>query len=280
MNRKSRFLVALSAFALLGAATPSFAQEGRGASNRDLPGRIGTRVERGAEGPRDQGPRDQGPRDQGQRNFGQQGDGGQRDQVQRNDNQPRFQGNDQRGDDNRQFQAQNRQQATEEMRRRAIENRNAQNDNRGPGPGQRDFGNRGADNRNWNNNNNRPGDNRYGGWNGRDNYGTNYNRYEPNRRAYAAIPYGRYFGRSYGSIASRYYNRNYIYYGSRSWTSWNRPWRIGYALPYSMRCSQLPYDLYYELPPPPYGYDYVMCGYDILLVGYDSRIVIDAILPW
>ncbi|MES1203666.1 MAG: hypothetical protein ABUS57_19690 [Pseudomonadota bacterium] len=111
------------------------------------------------------------------------------------------------------------------------------------------------------------------GWNG----GWNDNR---DRRSYAAIPYGRYFGPSYGSIASRFYGRNYIYYGSRSWSSWDRPYRVGYILPPTLYCTQLPYDLYYDLPPPPYGYDYALCGRDILLVGLDSRLVIDAIVGW
>jgi hypothetical protein len=131
---------------------------------------------------------------------------------------------------------------------------------------------------NWrNNNNNRDrnwsGNNNNRGWNS----GWNDNR---DRRSYAAIPYGRYFGPSYGSIASRFYGRNYIYYGSRSWSSWDRPYRVGYILPPTLYCSELPYDLYYDLPPPPYGYDYALCGRDILLVGLDSRLVIDAIVGW
>jgi hypothetical protein len=40
----------------------------------------------------------------------------------------------------------------------------------------------------------------------------------------------------------------------------------------------VPYDLYYYLPPPPYGCDYVMVGGDILLVALDTRLVIDAMM--
>lgn len=133
--------------------------------------------------------------------------------------------------------------------------------------GNRNWGGNNNRDRNWGNNNNNRG------WNS----GWNDNR---DRRSYAAIPYGRYFGPSYGSIASRFYGRNYIYYGSRSWSSWDRPYRVGYILPPTLYCTQLPYDLYYDLPPPPYGYDYALCGRDILLVGLDSRLVIDAIVGW
>lgn len=155
----------------------------------------------------------------------------------------------------------------------------ANNGNRG-NDGARAFNNnRGGDNRNFTGNN-RAWDNR--GWSGNNgNRGGEY-RYRDNRerRSYAAIPYGRFFGPSYGSIVSRYYGRNYVYYGSRAWSSWDRPYRVGYLLPPSLYCSEVPDDLYYDLPPPPYGYDYALCGRDILLIGLDSRLVIDAIVGW
>ncbi len=147
---------------------------------------------------------------------------------------------------------------------RRFDNNNRPNDDR------RWAGNNNNDRR-WNDNNRRANN----GWN----HGWNDNR---NRRSYAAIPYGGYFGPSYGSIVSRYYGRNYVYYGSRpSWGGgWNRPYRVGYLLPPSLYCTAVPYDLYYDLPPPPYGYDYALCGRDILLVGLDSNLVIDAIVGW
>ena len=98
------------------------------------------------------------------------------------------------------------------------------------------------------------------------------------RRVYAAIPYGGYFGPSYGTVFSRYYGRDYVYYGARSWPVWRKPWRVGYALPPSLYCRPLPYDLYGEVQPPPYGYEYALCGDDVLLIDANSNIVVDALV--
>jgi hypothetical protein len=100
------------------------------------------------------------------------------------------------------------------------------------------------------------------------------------RRAYAAIPYGGYFGPSFGGVISRYYGRHFEFYGARAWPYWRRPYRIGYLLPPSLYCEPLPYDLYYELAPPPLGYDYALCDGDILLIAEDSGLVVDAIIGW
>jgi Ni/Co efflux regulator RcnB len=153
-----------------------------------------------------------------------------------------------------------------------------------------------GDRNGFNGNNNRySNDRRPGGNFGNNNYAGNrsgaysrnnwvrnndWARYDRRPRTSVNIRIGGFFGPSYGSIASRYYGHNYIYYSARNWTSWNRPWRIGYVLPPAMYCEPLPYDLYFDLPPPPIGYDYVMCDGDILIVGEDSGVVYDAILPY
>lgn len=113
-------------------------------------------------------------------------------------------------------------------------------------------------------------------WAGRNDWA----RYDQRNRTQLSVRFGSFFGPSYGSIASRFYGRNYIYYSSHSWNSWNRPWRIGYVLPPTMFCEPLPYDLYFDLPPPPWGYDYALCNGDILLIGTDTGVVYDAILPY
>jgi len=40
----------------------------------------------------------------------------------------------------------------------------------------------------------------------------------------------------------------------------------------------VPYDVYYYLPPPPYGCDYVMVGRDVLLISLASYLIIDALI--
>lgn len=100
----------------------------------------------------------------------------------------------------------------------------------------------------------------------------------PDRRwsDWRAIPYGRYFNQSYFTIVVGYFGN---YYYPWSYTGWHRPYRdyrVGYPLPYNTYWEEVPYDLYYDLPPPPYGCDYVMVGRDILLISLSSRVVIDA----
>jgi hypothetical protein len=180
-----------------------------------------------------------------------------------------------------------------------VQNQNRVGQNNGQQPNWRTDprANRGLDNRNFGGNDNRNnsggynnvprGPQNFGQYNSQNrNYSRNWNtrndwaRYDRRPRTQVNIRIGGFFGSSYGSIASRYYGQNYTWYGSRSWSSWNRPWRIGYVLPPAMYCEPLPYDLYFDLPPPPIGYDYIMCDGDILIVGEDSGVVYDAILPW
>lgn len=113
-------------------------------------------------------------------------------------------------------------------------------------------------------------------WAGRNDWA----RYDRRNRSQVTVRFGTFFGPSYGTIASRFYGRSYIYYSSHRWNSWNRPWRVGYVLPPTSFCEPLPYDLYFDLPPPPWGYDYALCDGDILLIGTDTGVVYDAILPY
>ncbi len=40
----------------------------------------------------------------------------------------------------------------------------------------------------------------------------------------------------------------------------------------------MPDDIYYYLPPPPYGCDYVMVDRDVLLISLTTRVILDALL--
>jgi Ni/Co efflux regulator RcnB len=53
---------------------------------------------------------------------------------------------------------------------------------------------------------------------------------------------------------------------------------VGYYLPDDIWWEPLPYDLYYRLPPAPYGCRYVMVDRDILIVAIASGIVLDALM--
>jgi hypothetical protein len=262
MTKKTSLLAASALFLALAGATPAFA--GAGAITAQ-PGAQQGQWQRGGDdnrgGRSDGGGQRQGGGDGGGQwqGGGNRGDGGgqrnwqqgQQAQPQGQGGQPNWQGGN-RGDGQRNWQGGGQRQGGQAWQ------------------GQR----RDDNNRNWGRDDGR----RYGGQSGGQWRNDNYRR-DDRRRAYTAVPYGGYFGRSYGSIATRYYGRNYVYYGSRSWSSWDRPWRVGYALPPRLYCSALPYELAYDLPPPPWGYDYILCGRDILLVN-DSRVVVDAILPW
>ena len=56
----------------------------------------------------------------------------------------------------------------------------------------------------------------------------------------------------------------------------DRDWRVGYVLPYDIYWEEIPYDLYYRLPPAPYGCRYIMVGRDILLIVVSTGMVLDA----
>ncbi|HRE45690.1 MAG TPA: RcnB family protein, partial [Terricaulis sp.] len=57
-----------------------------------------------------------------------------------------------------------------------------------------------------------------------------------------------------------------------------RVWGVGYALPHHLYWEPVPYDLYYRLPPAPYGCRYVMVDRDILLVVVATGVILDALM--
>lgn len=88
------------------------------------------------------------------------------------------------------------------------------------------------------------------------------------------VPHGSYFDHGYARILGGYY---------RWWSypSWHRPYRpyaVGYILPAYIDWYPLPDDLYYRLPPAPYGCRYILVNGDIVLIAVPSGLVLDALL--
>jgi len=92
------------------------------------------------------------------------------------------------------------------------------------------------------------------------------------------VRHGYYFDRGYTIIVHNYFGWNYNWWGYDGWRRPYRPWRVGYYLPDDIWWEPLPYDLYYRLPPAPYGCRYVMVDRDILIVAIASGIVLDALM--
>src|SRR5262249_50445231 len=93
------------------------------------------------------------------------------------------------------------------------------------------------------------------------------------------IRHGYYFDRGYASILSGYYGRDYYWWSYSGWQRPYRRWSVGYAMPSWLWWEPVPWDLYYRLPPAPYGCRYVYAdGGDILLVAIASGIILDALL--
>lgn len=91
------------------------------------------------------------------------------------------------------------------------------------------------------------------------------------------VPYGRYFDNSYARIVGGYYGGNYRWWSYPSWRRPYRPYAVGYVLPAYIDWYPVPYDLYYQLPPAPYGCRYILVDGDILLIGA-TGLVLDALL--
>lgn len=90
--------------------------------------------------------------------------------------------------------------------------------------------------------------------------------------------HGSYFDRGYVTIVHNYYGYNYHPWGYSGWRRPHRAWSVGYAFPYGYDWYPVPYDLYYQLPPAPYGCRYVMVDRDILLIAISTGIILDALL--
>lgn len=92
------------------------------------------------------------------------------------------------------------------------------------------------------------------------------------------VPHGRYFEGGYVTIVHNYYGWNYRWW---SYPGWRRPYRyyqVGFVLPPHIYWSPVPYDLYYRLPPAPYGCRYVLVERDILLITIATGVIIDALV--
>jgi hypothetical protein len=144
--------------------------------------------------------------------------------------------------------------------------------------GGRDWGQYGR--RDW-----RDDDNHRRDWD-RNRHDSRYDRYRNSHRDFDRPRYsdwrhvrnGYYFDRGYASIVHGYYGRNYYWWSYDGWRRPYRRWSVGYYMPAWLYWEPLPWDLYYRLPPAPYGCRYVYADGDILLVAIATGIIIDALL--
>ena len=90
--------------------------------------------------------------------------------------------------------------------------------------------------------------------------------------------HGYYFDYGYSQIVYGYYGRNYYWWSYDGWSRPYRRWSVGYVIPSWLYWEPLPWDLYYRLPPAPYGCRYVYADGDILLIAIASGIILDALM--
>lgn len=136
--------------------------------------------------------------------------------------------------------------------------------------------------RDWNGHN-RGSDWRRWDWN-RDHH--NYDRwrsshrdfYRPRYSDWRHVRHGYYFDDGYRSIVRLFFGSDYYWWSYPNWRRPYRPWRVGYYLPDSIWWEPVPYDLYWRLPPAPYGCRYIMVDRDILLISVVDGLILDALL--
>lgn len=92
------------------------------------------------------------------------------------------------------------------------------------------------------------------------------------------VRHGYYFDSGYSQIVYSYYGRRYYWWSYDGWSRPHRRWSVGYGIPSWLYWEPLPWDLYYRLPPAPYGCRYVYADGDILLVAIATGIILDALL--
>jgi len=107
---------------------------------------------------------------------------------------------------------------------------------------------------------------------------THHDFHRPRYDSWRRVPYGGYFDYGYAHILHSYYGRNYYWWSYDGWRRPYRNWRVGYLLPAWIYWEPVPYDLYYRLPPAPYGCRYVYVDGDILLIAISTGIILDALL--
>ncbi len=100
----------------------------------------------------------------------------------------------------------------------------------------------------------------------------------PRYRDWRSVRYGFYFDWGYARIVSSYWGHDYYWWGYDGWRRPYRDWRVGYVLPPYVWWDPVPWDLYWRLPPPPYGCRYIMVDDDILLIAMDTGVVLDALM--
>lgn len=90
--------------------------------------------------------------------------------------------------------------------------------------------------------------------------------------------HGYYFDSGYARIVGGYWGHNYRWWGYSGWRRPHRRYVVGYILPDYLYWDPVPYELYYQLPPAPYGCRYVVVDRDILLIAISTGIILDALL--
>jgi hypothetical protein len=100
----------------------------------------------------------------------------------------------------------------------------------------------------------------------------------PRYRDWRHVRHGYYFDRGYALIVGGFWGANYYWWGYDGWRRPYRPWRVGYILPYDLYWEPIPYDLYYMLPPAPYGCRYVLVDRDVLLIVISTGLILDALM--
>lgn len=98
----------------------------------------------------------------------------------------------------------------------------------------------------------------------------------PRYHDWRGVRHGYYFDRAYALIISGFFGHNYYWHSYDNWRRPYRHWRVGDYLPDYVWWEPIPYDLYYRLPPAPYGCRYIMVDRDILLIVVRSGLILDA----
>ncbi|MBY0564268.1 MAG: hypothetical protein K2P58_08785 [Hyphomonadaceae bacterium] len=100
----------------------------------------------------------------------------------------------------------------------------------------------------------------------------------PRYRDWRHVRHGYYFDWGYAQIVSAFWGYRYHWWSYDGWRRPHRPWYVGGYLPDWVYWEPVPWDLYWRLPPPPYGCRYIVVDRDILLISLSTGIILDALL--
>lgn len=100
----------------------------------------------------------------------------------------------------------------------------------------------------------------------------------PRYRDWRHVRHGYYFDWGYAQIVSSFWGYNYYWWSYDGSRRPHRRWHVGDYLPHWVYWEPLPWDLYWRLPPPPYGCRYIVVDRDILLISLSTGIILDALL--